>query len=47
MRITKIIMSLVEVCVGVIFLLNSASDIQFGFGLILVSVGINSLLASI
>ena len=33
---------IVEILVGVLFILNTASDIQLGFGLVLNAIGINS-----
>lgn len=36
----KKVISVVQIFLGVFFLLNSASDIQLGFGLVLVTQGL-------
>lgn len=39
---TKII-SWIEIAIGIFFIVNMASDIQLGFGLVLIAVGTNNL----
>lgn len=47
MKILQIILSALEIAVGIIFLVNTVSDIQAGFGLVLLAVGLNSLISAI
>jgi hypothetical protein len=34
----------IEIVVGILFLISTASDIQLGFGLVLVALGVNQIL---
>ena len=43
MKIFKKIVAVVSVVLGFVFLMNSASDIQIGFGAVLVAIGLLSL----
>lgn len=45
MKTGKIILGGIEILGGVLFLANSASDIQLGFGAVLVAIGFNQILA--
>ena len=46
MKILKVILAVLEIGIGVWFLANIASDIQAGFGLVLLAIGLNSLVNS-
>ena len=39
----KLVISIIEIICGIVFLLNSASDIQLGFGIVLLLSGIKTL----
>jgi hypothetical protein len=40
---TKNIIAGLEIIIGVLFLFSMASDIQLGFGLVLIALGVNHL----
>lgn len=44
MRLIKIIAGVLEVGAGILFVSNIQSDIQMGFGLVLLAIGINQIL---
>lgn len=39
----KIFFAIVEILIGVFFLMSAGTDIQLGFGLVLIALGINLL----
>lgn len=43
MKLFKRIVAIATVLVGLVFVLNTASDIQLGFGLVLISMGLLNL----
>lgn len=43
MRTGKMILGGMEILGGIVFLANSASDIQLGFGAVLVAIGFNQI----
>ncbi len=45
MKALKAALSIAELVAGMIFLLNAASDIQLGFGLVLFAMGLEGLIA--
>lgn len=41
-KVSRIVLGIVEVGTGVLFLANQASDIQLGFGLVFVFLGLSA-----
>ena len=41
MKLAKILASVIEMGLGILFLINGVSDIQIGFGLVLAAIGAN------
>lgn len=44
MKILNITISVIEILLGAFFLVNMASDIQAGFGLVLLALGVHRLI---
>lgn len=46
-KISQVIIGCIELGAGALFLANQASDIQLGFGLTFVFLGLNAILAAV